>query len=91
VQSVVDDFRNIAFQLDAGFAIETQKNNLVNFVSHLQTTVVAAPTGCFSDQELGALEAFWAYVIGTPPRRLAKQRITELIAAAGLPYPTPAP
>jgi hypothetical protein len=39
----------------------------------------------------GGAGGLLGYVIGTPPRQLAKQRITELIAAAGLPYPTPAP
>ena len=90
VQAIVDEFRHLDAQVTAFLASE-QGDVLGPFVERTQDIVVGAPTGCFTDGELTAFEAFWHYAATTRPRDLETSRIRELLAAVGIPYPTAAP
>jgi len=90
VQSIVDDFRHLDAQVTE-FPASEDGDVITRYVETTKASVAGAPTGCFTDKELAGLEAFWQYAQTTPPRDLGTKRIQELLAAVGIPYPTPNP
>ena len=87
IHSIIDEFRRLDSQVTE-FPASQQGDVLGPFVEETTAIVVGAPTGCFTDAELAALEAFWRYATTTRPRDLTRVRIRELLAAVGIPYPT---